>query len=84
MAHDSFRFYRVSNTLRDIASEHLRQMRDEIARSRELLRGALPDTFLGRKSQGHFPTRTWITGRNGGAWRGNRSCRSKASSVDGL
>jgi hypothetical protein len=55
MAHDRFRFYRVSNTLNDIASEHLRQMRDAIARSREILKGALPDTFLGRKSQEPFP-----------------------------
>jgi hypothetical protein len=55
MAYDPFRVYRVSNTLRDIASEHLRQMRDEIARSRELLKGPLPDTFLGRKTQEPFP-----------------------------
>jgi hypothetical protein len=55
MAHDSFRFYRVSNTLNDIASVHLKQMRDSIARSREILKGVLPDTFLGRKTQEPFP-----------------------------
>ena len=56
MAQDGpFRVYRVSNTLKDLASEHLRQMHDAIARSREMLRGALPDTFVGRKSQEPFP-----------------------------
>jgi hypothetical protein len=56
MAQDGpFRVYRVSNALKELASEHLRQMHDAIARSRELLRGVLPDTFLGRKSQEPFP-----------------------------
>jgi len=54
VAYDPFRLYRVSNTLRDVTSEHLRQMHEAIARSREILKGALPDTFLGRKSQEPF------------------------------
>jgi hypothetical protein len=54
MADDPFRVYRVSSKLRELASEHLRQMHEAIARSREILNSALPDTFVGRKSQEPF------------------------------
>jgi len=55
MAFDSFRVYRVPNTWQDEEAEHLARMLDAVARSREVLKCRLPDTFVGRKSQEPFP-----------------------------
>jgi hypothetical protein len=55
MALNPFRVYRISNRLKDIDARHLKLVHEAIAKSRDLLKNALPDTFAGRKTQEPFP-----------------------------
>jgi hypothetical protein len=47
MVSNRFRVHRLSNTLKDVAAKHLELMREAVAKSREILKSSLPDTFLG-------------------------------------
>lgn len=49
------RVHRRSNTSKDLETQHLALVQEAIARSLEVLKSPLPDTFAGRKTQEPFP-----------------------------